>query len=162
MKVAKLREFVENVAQFLTQSGGTQVGRELHRAADALRPFDERTIAEFESFLKRADQFDRTGQVPAATRTRSRQAAVTDQAKVAQAAETVRQLYEQATDPAVTYQRIDTEVARLNRALNKGEVLAVAEKLGIALPKRASKKATLEEIGRWITERKRSFERTSF
>lgn len=159
MQVAQLRMFVENLARFLAESGGTQVGRELQRAADALRPFDQRTIAQFEEFLKRADQFDRTGQVPVSKRAGAGQSA-TDEAKVAQAAEMMRQLYDRATDPALSYQQIDAEVAKLNRTLNKNEAVAVAERLGV--PRKKTKKDALAEIGHWIREYKRTGERSSF
>lgn len=161
MKVADLQLFLNSLTGPLAASGGKKVADELTAAAAGLQPFETMTVAQFADFLRQAEEYHRTGILPAKSTSRRKAATPPDPAKLAKAVETLQALYERAGANAVDYSTIESEVGRINKSLKKDELVTVAKDFGIAsTPK--TKKAAAEAIQRRIVERKESVERTRF
>lgn len=163
MNVKDLQHFLASLSGALSASGAKQVADQLQRIGSALGPFQEWPLAAFGDFLVAAEQYHRTGTVPAGAKGRAstRKAASADGAEaLAAAGERLRGLYEGVSSPEVTYQAIQAEVKRLDK-FNKDAVFEIARALGIS-GNLKTKKAALAEIERRLTDRKESFERTRF
>jgi hypothetical protein len=161
MNVAELQQFVRSLIQPLSTSGASKVAGELDRICTGFEPFKDMTLAQFTDFLSQAEAYQRDGTLPIGSRARRKSATAIDRDKVAKAAQQVQQLYERAADPELQYTAIEAEIKKLDKALNKDEVIAVAGEVGIAGSLK-TKKAGLDEIKRKITNRKGSFERSQF
>jgi hypothetical protein len=162
MRVAELQSFLGNIAPFAKAAGASEkVAVELDRAVQCLEPFKEKTLAEFNDFLRRADEFDRTGKLVPTTGKSAR--ARTPKAPALTVDEAVRvfnELHERATDPTLSYADIDARLKGLEK-LTVPQLKEVAGKLNITMPAK-TKKAMLEELARRIKELKGSHERTQF
>ena len=145
----------------LSTSGASKVAGELERVCAGFEPFRDMTIAEFADFLVLADTYKREGTLGTAARRRGKAATAVDRTKVENAAQQVQQLYERAADPDLQYATIEAEIKKLDKGLNKDEVIAVAVEVGIVTTMK-TKKAALDEIKRKITTRKGSYERSQF
>jgi hypothetical protein len=162
MNVAGLQKFVSGLQDALEASGAKTVARDLGRLSAGLEPFTALTLGQFADFLRQADEYQRTGVVTAGKRTKARRvkAASPDPAAVQAAAQQMRELYQRAVEPEVTYGKIDAEVRGLNSRFKKADVIAIAKEMGITGA--STKKAAIEEIHRKIRERKESYQRTQF
>jgi len=161
MKVADLLQFLQTLEAPLRTSGGTKVANDLRDACDALASFGDLPMPQFADFLKKADHYAKTGEVPlTATRSR-RKAKPLDAEKVAAAAQTVAGLYERAIDAELDYSTIETELKRIEKSLSKDESLALAKEVDITRSLK-TKKAAFEAIKERIFDRKQSFQRTAF
>ena len=73
MKVAELQRLIGNFGPFTRAAGASEkVATEFDRAMQCLDPFKEKTLAEFNDFLRRADEYDRTGKLLPPARNGSR------------------------------------------------------------------------------------------
>jgi len=161
MKVRNLLQFLQTLEGPLRLTGGTQAANELRDACDRLDPFGDLPVAQFADFLRAADQYRKTGEVPVATSgTRSKTKGV-DSEKIKKAAQTVTNLYERAIDRAMDYSYIEQELNRLNQQLSRDEAVALAAAVNIVKPQK-TKKAVFEAIQARIFDRKQSYERTNF
>src|SRR2546428_738235 len=101
MKVAQLQAFVRSLVPPLQSAGATKkVWEDLERIAAALERFGDQELGAFADFLTRAEEYHRTGIVPASSGGRA--AARSRPAKppmlsVQDAAQKVMALYERAT-----------------------------------------------------------------
>lgn len=162
MKVAELQSFVKTLVQPLSSVGVSKtVCTNLEDVAAALEPFRDLSLSQLADFLAKAEEFQRTGVLATPAKPARARAAKASPLSVAEAVQKVRDLYERAADPTLTYAAIDAEIQLLNKALLKDPILAVATEMGIVLTQK-TKKGALEEIQRLITDRKGSFERTQF
>lgn len=162
MKVAELQSFLRSLTGPLASSGGKKVADDLDRAAGGLQPFAEMNVPQFADFLQQAEEYHRTGILPVKSTGRAKKAAAPpDPQKIGKAVEQLRDLYERAGSDSVDYSTIETEVARINKGLKKDELIEAAREFGIASSMK-TKKAATEAIGRRITERKESVQRTRF
>src|SRR4051812_25207480 len=114
MKVAELQHFLGNIVPFARAAGASEkVLTELGRTLQCLDPFREKNLTDFNDFLRKADEYDRTGKLTAPIsngggKSRSTKApalSVDDAVKV------YMDLYAQATDPALTFAEIDAKLA---------------------------------------------------
>src|SRR5690242_4701107 len=112
MKVAELQCFLGNIVPFAKAAGASEkVAAELDRALQCLEPFKEKTLAEFNDFLRRADEFDRTGMLqPPAKKASKPRAPKTPALTVDEAVKIFSELQERATDPALTFADIDAKL----------------------------------------------------
>jgi hypothetical protein len=163
MKVAELQRFLSNIAPFVRAAGASdKVAAELDRALQCLDPFKEKTLAEFNDFLRRADEFDRTGKLvpPASKRGGGTRTPKAPALTVDEAAQIFKSLHDRATDPALTYADIDAKMKALEK-LTIPQLLEMAAKVDVPVPAKP-KKGILAELTRCIKELKVSHERTQF
>ena len=162
MKVAELQSFLRSLSGLLAASGGKRVADDLDRVAGGLQPFAQMTVAQLADFLKQAEEYHRTGILPAKSAARSRKAvAPADAQKISRAVGQMRDLYERAGGDSVDYSTIEREVGAINKSLKKDELIEAAREFGIASPLK-SKKSAAEAVRRRINERKESVQRTQF
>ncbi|GEM_PF-1128702 len=163
MIVADLQAFVRNLGAALASAGAKKPADELARIAGGLEPFQVLTLAQFSDFLVTAENYARTGIVPATGKGRSKAATPKPDSaeKVRAATQRVQALYDRAVEPGLQYTAIDAEIKALEKQLGKDEAIQVARALGIAAALK-TKKAAFEAIKRKICERKESFERIQF
>lgn len=160
MKVAELQSFLCSLTGPLSSSGGKKIADELERAAGGLQPFAQMTIAQLADFLQQAEEYHRTGILPAKPAGKRKQAAA-DPQKVDRAVAQLQELYEKAAGDSVDYSTIEREVDRVQKTLKKDELIDAARKFGIASGMKTKKDAA-EAVRRRITERKESVQRTQF
>lgn len=163
MKVAELQHSLGHIVAFARAAGASdKVVAELDRALQCFDPFKEKTLAEFSDFLRRADEFDRTGKLvpPARTSGGGTRAARAPALSAEAAAQIFNDLHERATDPALTYADIDAKMKPLEK-LTIPQLLEVAAKVHVTVPAKP-KKEILGELTRRIKELKVSHERTQF
>ena len=163
MKVAELQHSLGHIVAFARAAGASdKLAAELDRAVQCFDPFKEKTLAEFSDFLRRADEFDRTGKLAAPARTSAsktrtpKAAALTIDA----AAQIFTTLHDRATDPALSYADIDAQLKPLEK-LTILQLLEVAAKVNVTVPSKP-KKEIMGELTRRIKELKASYERTQF
>ena len=163
MKVADLQQFVRSLAQPLQAAGASQkVMTELDRAVAALEPFANSSIGDFAQFLEMADQYVKTGTLPAKASKSTR--AATPRAKkpklsVDDAVKLMRTLYEKAIEPEMDYTQIDNEFAPI-RNMTVKDMTQIANALEISLPARAKKDDVCKKLLLKVQERKENFDRT--
>ena len=163
MKVAELQRFLGNFVPFARAAGASEkVSAEFDRAVSCLEPFKEKTLAEFNDFLRRADEYDRTGKLtlPARNGGGKSRATKAPSLTVEEAAQIFRDLHARATDPALTFADIDLKMKPLDK-LTIAQLKDLAAHVGVAVPAKG-KKQILEELTRRIKELKASHERTQF
>lgn len=160
MKVADLQSFLRSLAQPLEASGGKKAAADLERAGEGLERFKDWSVPEFADFLARAEEYARTGIVPKKGTSATRKKTA-DPEKVRAVAQRLRDLYERATDDALSYTEIESEVQKAGKQLLKDDTLQVAKELGISGSLK-TKKDALAAIERKIAERKESYQRTRF
>ncbi|MBI3408500.1 MAG: hypothetical protein HY040_09120 [Planctomycetes bacterium] len=164
MKVADLQQFVRSLVNPLQAAGASQkVVGELERAIAGLEPFAHSSLNDFAQFLELADQYVKTGTLPAkagkATRSGTPRAAKAPKLSVEQAAQLMSTLYEKAIEPDMDYTRIDTEFAPI-RSLTVKELVQVAQAVGLSLPARMKKDDVCKKLLLKVQERKENFDRT--
>jgi hypothetical protein len=161
MKVAELQRFLGSMTPFVRAAGASEkVIGELDRALQCLDPFKEKSLAEFNDFLRRADEYDRTGKLlppPTASKARTKKSTGLS---VDEAAVIFQDLHQRATDPALTYADIDAKMKDIDK-LTIAQLLELAAKVNVPVPTKP-KKEIVGELTRRIKERKASFERTGF
>lgn len=160
MKVAELQSFLRSLAAPLAASGGRKVADELERAAAGLQPFAQMNIAQLADFLRQAEEYHRTGILPAKPAARRKQGPA-DPQKISRAVGQMRELYQRAGSDSLDYSTIEREVGRLNKDLKKDELIEAAREFGVVASLK-TKKSAAEAIRRRITERKESVQRTQF
>ena len=163
MKVAELQRFLANIAPFVKAAGASEkVATEFDRALQCLEPFREKSLVEFNDFLRRADEFDRTGKLTPPTRnggakTRAPKAPALT---VDEAVAIFQGLLNHATDPAMSYAEIDAQLKPLEK-LTLAQLKEVTAKLDMPMSSK-TKKYMIEALTRRIKELKASHERTQF
>ena len=163
MKVAELQRFLGNLAPFVKAAGASEkVATEFDRALQCLEPFKEKTLAEFNDFLLRADEFDRTGKLEAPARTGNGKprAAKGPSLTVYEAVQIYRDLHARATDPTLSDPAIDAKMAAIGK-LTLPQLQELAGKVGAVVPAKPKAKV-VEALTRRIKELKASDERTQF
>ena len=159
MKVAELQQFLSQIIPFVKAAKASEtVTTELTRAVQALEPFKEKPLTEFNEFLRMAEEYYRTGLF---TRKGAKKATTPKVPKltIADAAQKFLSLYERATDPALDYAIIDAEISRFND-LSIDQLKVVAKEVNQTLPVGKSKKPEIvAAFKRMIKEQKENFER---
>jgi hypothetical protein len=163
MLVANLQQFLRALVPPLQASGAkASILSDLEGACDGLEPFKHLDINAFAGFLRRAEEFDRTGIVPvvakAAPKSRAKKEAGPPYT-TEDALRDVRSLYERSLGDDVTFAMIEAEVKKLNK-LTKKELDLVTTEFGLGKAK--TKPAALTAIVDKISDYKKSHQRTQF
>lgn len=161
MHVSAIQQFLRSLIEPLRASEAKQaILNDLELACAALDPFHARTLKEFADFLKRADEYDRTGVLkpPPTAGGRAPRGPKPPTLSMARALAIVNELYANATAEDLNLDRIQAELKPLD-TLKKPELDQLAEQFGVG--KQKTKKAALDAIERKITDRRNSFQRTS-
>ena len=160
MTVADLQKHLSDLASFLENAKAAKtITDDLKAIVSGLAPFAVQPLKAFADFLKRAEKFDRTGQVPASGKApRATTAAAKSAPDVEALARDTLVLYEGAADPSVTLADIDALLTRLN-PLAKAGLVTVAERMGLKGMGNKTKPKILTEIRSSIEDRKGSFQR---
>jgi hypothetical protein len=160
MKVAEFQKFVGSVVPFAKAAGSSEKAiAELERALQCLEPFKEKSLAEFNDFLRRADEFDRTGKLAAPPPKASRTAKA-PKLTVEAAFQIFSDLYARATDPSLTYADIDAKMKSVE-GLTVSQLKELAAKVSVSVSGK-TKKAFVDACVLRIKELKSSHERTQF
>jgi hypothetical protein len=164
--VSQLQRFLSTLIEPLKVAGATDKPcSEILQVVEFLEPFKDKSLAELGDMLRMINEFLRTKQwpEPAIKKTSSRKAAAPKAPKltVTEAAQRVMRLLERINDPNLEYAAIDMEIQAID-PLTKGDLLKVAQEVGMTIPSRFTKLAILEEIRRRVRDRKGSFDRTQF
>jgi hypothetical protein len=158
MKVHELQQFLGNFVPFARAAGASErVVTELSRTVQCLDPFKEKSLAEFNDILRKADEYDRTGKLSANNGRKPR----TPKAPALSVDDAVRifqELESRATDPTLTYPEIDARFKPIEK-LTVAALKGLAVKVGVTLAEK-NKQPILNQLKSRITELKASFERT--
>lgn len=130
MQVSDLRHYLTSLATLLQQCRAKSVHNDVQRVVHGLQPFDQLTVAQLADFLERAEEYDRTGVIPAQSKKSSRRVASVDTEAVAAMAQATLTLLERVIDESVTYKDIDAHVKQIGK-LKATEVRQVAKEVGI-------------------------------
>jgi hypothetical protein len=161
MKVHELQHFLGSIVPFARAAGASNTAvTELDRALQCLEPFKERTLADFNDFLRRADEFDRTGKLTPPAKNGKARAAKAGSLSVDDAAGIYRDLLGRAADPKLTYGDIDAALKPIEK-MTAPQLLEVAAKVDVPVPTKPKAKI-MEGLKRRITELKASSERTQY
>lgn len=166
MKVAELQQFLSQIVPFVRAAKASEaVATELDRAVRCLEPFKDKSLVEFNDFLGLADEYVRTGVLPASAKPtkarppRAPKAPKAPKLTVAEAAQIFQTLYERATDPTLEYSEIDAEISKFND-LKKDDLQKLAKEVNKTLPR--SKMTNSEMVAafkRMIKDQKENYER---
>ena len=127
-----------------------------------LEPFRELTIDAFAGFLRRAEEYERTGILPVSTKAAPKPRAKKETGppySVDDAIREIQSLYEQAADESTTYAKIQEEVKKLDK-LKKPELDRLTTEFGLG--KLKSKAAAIKAVADKIEGYKKSVQRTQF
>ncbi len=168
MNIGDVQIFLRNVGTLLAAHQGKKLAGDFDAFCEALEPFQTQAIAVFAQFLRDAAEYQRTGIVPAGPVKKTRKPAASsaksplkkkdDVQAIEDAAASLQQLFDRATDPALTHEAIESEVARIERTFDADGLKAVARKFGIT-SSLASKTVAQGKILHRIAERKGRHER---
>jgi hypothetical protein len=163
MNVASLQQLLGQIGPFARAAGAAEkVASELDRVVQCLEPFKDKSVGEFNELLSRADEYDRTGKLaPPAKAAKAPRTAKAAAISVDEAAARFTALYDRATDPALDYATIDRELDALG-SMTAPDLKAVAKKLNVTLPSKATKTGIVGELKRKVKDRKGSFDRNQF
>ena len=164
MKVAELQLFLNQIVPFVKAAKASEaVASELARTALCLEPFKDKTLGEFNDFLCMADDYVRTGTLPASAKKPSRPKTPKEpkapKPTVAEAAQIFLGLCERAADPTLDYAFIDAEISKFND-LSVAELKSLAKEVNKTFAK--SKMTRPEMVGalkRMIKDQKETYER---
>jgi hypothetical protein len=133
MKVSELAGLLDSLVQGLERVKGTaSVTKDLKVFEPALRPFAERSIADFTSFLLQCEEYQRTGIVPGKKTAAPRSPRKTAGPElVASAVQAVQALLSEIQQGLVHEQRVEETLASLQK-LTKPQLDEVSAGLNIA------------------------------
>jgi len=169
--IGDVQTCLRSLAGLLAAHQGKKPAADFDAFCAGLDPFREQPIGVFAQFLRDASEYHRTGIVPApakAGRARPRGTKAgsatpalkrkDDLAAVEEAAATLQQLFDRATDPALTHEAIEAAVNQIERTFDAEGLKAVARRFGVTSGL-TTKSATSAKILNRIAERKGRHER---
>ena len=142
MKVAELQQFISTLVPFVKAARASDtVTADIERAVQLLEPFKDKSLSEFNDFLRMADEYVRNGTLPASARGGRARPKTPAEPKlsVQEAAQKFMALYERSNDPTLEETTIDTELSRLYD-LSIPELQNLAKELNRPLPAGLKKK----------------------
>jgi hypothetical protein len=158
VNVEEFQLHLSNLSKLLRRAGGKKVADDLEDVCAGLQPYRERRLKDLLGMIAEAEAVIRNGPPGPKPAGRSRKKANPDE--VAQAINRVRDLYNRATDPAVSREDIDTackQLGDLDAAKPSLEALAreffITEKL-------KNKSIAIEKIRQAILIRKGTYQRS--
>ncbi len=155
LKVADLQQLIDGLTQPLRHAGASQkVLDDLARMGRGLEPFRERTLAEFNEFLEKADQCVRTGEWPEpGRRASSRRGSGMPAPSVEEAAQRLASLLERAaSDTSLDVAAIEAELQPLE-PMTGPQLKEAAEQVHLAARGR-TKQDVLKGLAVAIKERR--------
>jgi hypothetical protein len=157
MKVSALQQFLSQLVPLMEATNASQaVIAELKRTGQCLEPFKEASLADFNEFLRNADECVRTNKWPQPGKKATTKGTKAPKITVAEAAQKFLALKERATDPSLENHMIDLEIDAFN-TLTMPQLKDLAKEVGQVLPSKAkSKNQIISEIKRVIKELKES------
>lgn len=176
MIIADLHSFLVSLEALLRANQGAKVATEFAAFCSGLEPFKELSVGDFAAFLRQAEEFKRTGQVPipadgkrpkagaasAATGTKPKQPLrnKNDHDAINQTVERLKALQARFADPSLSQEEARAEVDRAEREFDGEGLKAVARAFGIK-GSLSSKTAARDRLHEAITERKARHERAA-
>ncbi len=162
MKVADLQQYFTDLAKLLHATDGKKSAVELSKIAEGLQPFRDYDLANFASFLARAEDYARTGVLPVVPSKAGPRPKAPAKAKVdvSSLRGEVVNLHNTATSPGVTFEAIEALGPKLD-ALTKADLGSIAEAIGLVGMKNKSKPDILNTIVNRIKSIKQSSIRAS-
>ncbi|QDT37712.1 hypothetical protein [Stratiformator vulcanicus] len=161
MKVQHLLNYLSCLQGPLCETGGSKAANDLASACESLNAFGDMKVEDFAAFLKLAEHYKRTGEVPVTAGRKKVTKKAADPERIKKAAQTVSDLYEKSIDRSLDYATIEAELKKINKDLSAPEMKTLCKEVNIAtVPK--TKKDAFEAIKGRIFDRKQSFERTAF
>lgn len=167
MKVMELQQFLRDVAKFAEATGASKLAT-LSQTVECLEPFKTQDLTNFNQFLRIADEYVRTGDLPefvtkkkSATQKQPKAPKVAKPPKltVPEATQIFLQLIERATDSRLDFATIDSEINKLHDLSDK-DLKALAREVNRTLPSKCRKKdEKVEAFKLMIKDAKESFER---
>jgi hypothetical protein len=158
--VAELQLLLFDLGKLLRAAESAKVAGELESIAAALQPFREYKLKAFADFLVKAEEYSRGVLMPKKPPARAK-AKGGDPGAVDEACQRLLQLYDQAIDPSVSLEQIESAVQAL-QTLDppKTRLDDLARKMGFA-QKFRSKADVLKAIRQKIVGRKGAFDRVN-
>ena len=130
MNVASVQKHFRDLAAMLADTrGATTVVAELSAVADGLAPFRTQSLAEFAAFLRRAEEYQRLGKLEPLPTPRAGRKTTTTAVPPQEVIRRVGALYERVTDPKLTTEVIDAELALVDQ-LKVADLHTLAEAIG--------------------------------
>jgi hypothetical protein len=163
MLVANLQQYLRALVPPLQASGAkASILSDLEGACVGLEPFKHLDVGAFAGFLRRAEEYDRTGIVPVVAKPAPKARAKKETGPpytTEDALRDVRSLYERSLGDDVTFAMIEADVKKLNK-LTKPDLDRVTAEFGLGKAK--TKPAALAAIVDKISNYKKSHQRTQF
>lgn len=156
-----MQQFLRSLIPPLRASGAkASVVDGLEEMGLALEPFQGQAVEAFAAFLRRAEEYDRTGIVPAVAKAPPRSRAkkeATPAYTPEEALRDIRSLFDRCLDDGVTHAMIAAEVKKLDK-LKKADLDRVVAEFGLS--KARTKPAALDAIREKIEGHKKSHSMT--
>src|SRR5262245_28122746 len=139
MRLATLQQYLRSLSTPLAASGASQkILGDIEKTCAAMEPFKDSEFEQVALLLQQADEYRRTGVLPFPPKKPSKPATpkappVVSPA-VAELAQHVRRLEEQACSPDVKREQLEAQLDKLNlTVLGKNDLVALARELGAAV-----------------------------
>ncbi len=167
MNVAAVQQHFRDLAALVGHAGASaKVVDELTLIATGLEPFRDRPLGLFAEFLRKAEEFDRTGVLPVvATKARKPAAPKVPKPPKPAAADVIQRivtLYQNILTPTLTAETIDQELALID-ALKGPDLQALATQLEVGEKvKKLKVKDKATAMKQVIRDRRGMFERADF
>jgi hypothetical protein len=163
MKVADLQQFISGLAQPMKSAGASQkVLDDLANMSLGLERFKERTIGEFNEFLRTASDYITDGTLPEAGRRSSSRKPGSPKApalSVEEGAQRIMSMHERGADASLDHAAIEAEVNMLE-PMTVPQLKQLAEQVLMTVPPNMrTKQDLLNALAMGIKERKLSSER---
>ncbi len=135
MEVSQLKQFILSLESPIRASGGTKVADDLARMVAALSAFDRLTVSDFADFLVQAEEYHRTGVLPAATSKRGGRATKASGLKgemlVKDVAAQIERICDSASDSSQSHEELERQIQSLLKKPTKNDIVAIARELHI-------------------------------
>lgn len=143
MKVESLRLHLDNLATTLSSAGATaKIVGDLHAIAQSLKTFDAHELAAFSSFLTRAEEFDRTGQVPASGKKPAAAKSKKVEVDLSQIVQQIEDLKQVAGSRTISMDELNIRIEKLPlNSLTKATLDEVATKIHCVVRRKTGKGA---------------------
>jgi hypothetical protein len=167
MNVAVVQQHFRDLAKLVEHAGATaKVLNELHLIATSLEPFKEHKLDLFAEFLKKAEEYDRTGVMPVVA-TKAKRATTPKAPKVPKpsAAEVIQRivnLYQTILSPTLTEETIEQELALVD-TLKGPDLQSLAGQIDVGEKvKKMKVKDKATAIKQAIRDRRGMFQRADY
>jgi hypothetical protein len=161
LTVADLQQHLSELSRFLKTAGAQSVGKELAAVAEGLTPFRQHKLTDFLRFLGQAHQYATTGILPVITgkgKGPKVKPSAAQKPLAQEVAQQVRELYDQAANPALDPTRIEVGLEPLAH-LTRAGLLLVAQAVELTIPSKAKVDDIRHRIRQKIVDRRGAAQR---